>query len=157
MSKGRPALLPLAVLLFAPGCARHTAAPEPVVRPAVVTKADMPLPSWAPKHPSKEFLRAARVLKPVPEEAQPYSPLHLPAWELFGSLTDQQVKEFLTRKQMSEPIAGMEKSYIDDLKEREHAKQVGDKLVYYWQRIEVRVSSFSPRQRAIFDSLRKAC
>jgi hypothetical protein len=147
-------VLAAALLAVPPGCGRRAAPPAPKAKPAA--KQSVPLPSWAPKNPSKEFLRAARMLKPVPEEAQAYLPVYLPAWELFGSLTDEQVKEFLTRKQTSEPVATMEKSEVDSLKSREQAQQVGGKLVWYYQFVIVKVPSFSPRQRAIFDSLRKA-
>ncbi len=84
---------------------------------------------------------------------------------MFGTLTDQQVKEFFTRKQRSLPLsqiakwerAGVaDKGFVDYYKEHEQAKQIGDRLVWYHQDVAVKVSSFSPRQRAIFDSLRKA-
>jgi hypothetical protein len=114
------------------------------------------LPSWAPKRPSQEFLRAAKVLKPIPPEVQSYRPTYVPAWELFGSLTDKQAKQFLTPKQVSQPIAAIEPGVQKYLREKEQANQVGDKLVYYSQNIYVEVKSFSPRQRVLFDSLLSA-
>jgi len=67
------------------------------------------LPEWAPEDPSPEFLRAAQVLKPLPASADAdYSAGEImkrratarvagPAlFELFGSLTDEQLQEFLT-------------------------------------------------------------
>jgi hypothetical protein len=111
------------------------------------------LPSWAPKHPSQEFLHAAKVLKPIPEEAQPYLPMYLPTWELFGSLTDQQVKQFLTRRQVSVSLGEVRPSVKKYIIEKEHGKPVGDKLVWDTREIWVRAKSFSPRQRALFDFL----
>ena len=144
----------LVVFLLASGLAASVAATPPgdtqaKPRPAV-------LPAWAPKHPSREFLRAAKVLKPVPEEAQPYSPVYVPAWELFGSLTDQQVKQLLTLQQHSQPLAGMAASRQKYLQEKSQARQVGDKMVWYEGGAEVSAKSFTPRQRAIFASLVKA-
>jgi uncharacterized protein YcgL (UPF0745 family) len=50
------------ILLFAAGCAHHTAQKPTSVKPSV--QATIPLPDWAPKNPSPEFLRAAKVIKP---------------------------------------------------------------------------------------------
>ncbi|MDH4179293.1 MAG: hypothetical protein OEV33_02190 [Armatimonadota bacterium] len=99
-----PAVL---VLLVAPGCGQRAAQQE------ATQPADVPLPEWAPENPSPEFLRAARVIKPWPEEFTPASSeaeltrkaLHhryistLPAaWEFFGTLTDEQIERFLSAK-----------------------------------------------------------
>jgi hypothetical protein len=96
------------------GCGRHPSAKvavSPAAKPAA--HVSVPLPDWAPKDPSLEFLRAAKVLKPMPTEtfhsatqsdpaAQAFMDRYartLPAaWELFGSLTDEQVQRFLTAK-----------------------------------------------------------
>jgi hypothetical protein len=70
--------------------------------------ADVPLPVWAPKDPSPEFLRAARVFKtwvnesPVSDEPDlsgralesRFRRALVPAWEFFGSLTDEQIERF---------------------------------------------------------------
>ena len=86
------------------GCGRRAAAPAPKATSARTGKVVMP--EWAPKHPSPAFLRAARVLRPIPEdlmqsaaEANRMSQALLkryeqwwPAgYEFFGTLTDQQV------------------------------------------------------------------
>ncbi len=80
----------------------------------------LPLPEWAPKNPSREFLRAAKVLKPLPAEMWQQMPEPSPArqamldrivrtypaaWEFFGSLTDKQVQAFLTSKSASEGVS----------------------------------------------------
>ena len=114
------------------------------------------LPSWSPKHPSKEFLRAAKTLRPVPPEAQEYEPIYVPAWELFGSLTDKQVKQFLTRQQVSRPLASLEPGFRKFAEESEEGRRVGDKLVWYLRYVQVEMKAFSPRQRAIFDALTEA-
>jgi hypothetical protein len=98
------------VLLAASGCGRKITA-QPVT-PAI-PKASVPLPEWAPKNPSPEFLRAARVLKPFPLEellggakADPSERARWEretrawpsAWECFGTLSDEQVQRFLSSK-----------------------------------------------------------
>lgn len=80
-------------------------------QPAKTTS--VPLPEWAPADPSPEFLRAARVLKPKPPErtagivgaaqAARLAQTYPAAWEFFGTLTDEQVQQFLTRKPMTIP------------------------------------------------------
>ena len=103
----------LVVLLVAPGCGQRAAQEKPADKAAQT--ADMPLPEWAPENPSPEFLRAARVIKPWPEEFTPArngteltrKALHhryistLPAaWEFFGTLTDEQIERFLSTKSL---------------------------------------------------------
>ena len=99
------------MMLMGVGCGHRapqkpeTATPEP--------KTSVPLPEWAPKNPSSEFLRAAKVLKPMPPEVfrdaaqtDPASEAFMghvvrtfpAAWELFGSLTDEQIQRFFTAK-----------------------------------------------------------
>jgi hypothetical protein len=70
--------------------------------------ASVPLPEWAPKNPSPEFLRAARVFKtwvnesPISDEPElagralqiRFRHTLVPAWEFFGSLTDEQIERF---------------------------------------------------------------
>jgi len=73
----------------------------------------MALPGWAPDNPSEEFLRAAAVLKPLPPEVLHSAAQADPAWEatfarytqsftaayeLFGTLSDEQVQRFLSSK-----------------------------------------------------------
>jgi hypothetical protein len=125
-------LIPLLALLFAPGCARHAAAPKPAARSVVVTKADTPLPSWAPANPSPEFLRAARVLReigsnvpPLPDAPQPQEDLAgrafsthyhrtlVPTWELFGTLDDKQAHQLISTKQVRLPVKSFTKKQRD--------------------------------------------
>ncbi len=99
-------LLLIAALALAPGCGQRQAQQEPPERPAQT--ADVPLPDWAPENPSPEFLRAAKMLKPMPESAAPdrsateikkrqamKSMVHTALYELFGALSDEQLQEFL--------------------------------------------------------------
>ena len=96
------------------GCGRR-AAPPP--KPAA-QKSAVPLPEWAPKNPSPEFLRAARVLKPLPDEllqgfagkgAEGMALLRryrgtMPAsYELFGTLDDRQIERLRTTKEIRIP------------------------------------------------------
>ena len=76
------------------------------------------LPDWAPKNPSAEFLRAARVLKPTPldimraagkSEAENAARVNgaiimwIAAYEFFGTLSDKQIAQFLQIRQMVLP------------------------------------------------------
>jgi hypothetical protein len=94
------------------GCGRKLAQPPPKT---VAQKSAVPLPEWAPKNPSPEFLRAARVLKPIPPEVlagiakeSPRLQLRLArtqrllpaAYECFGTLSDAQIQRFLATKEI---------------------------------------------------------
>ncbi len=102
------------------GCGRKATQPtatsqEPLATSSQATANNstkrQPLPEWAPKKPSKEFLRAAKVLKPRPGEvseqqvrsdlsqralSKRYWSTMPAAWEFFGTLTDQQIARFLS-------------------------------------------------------------
>ena len=84
------------------GCARRAA---PKARPAQAVQ--RPLPAGAPTHPSPEYLRAAKVLKPIPPEMllgakeavgvpkavlQRYTQWWPAGWEFFGTLSDEQIE-----------------------------------------------------------------
>ena len=99
------------VVLAASGCGRRDK--QAGGRKATGASASVPLPEWAPANPSPEFLRAAKVLKPMPPEvfrdaaqADPASEAFMgrvvrtfpAAWEFFGSLTDEQIQRFFTAK-----------------------------------------------------------
>jgi hypothetical protein len=131
----------VAVLLTSAGCGHRAAPPAPKAEPAA--KQSVPLPDWAPKHPSPEFLRALRVLKPVPEEeftkafgdsvtataqADRARILRPAAYEFFGSLNDEQVQRFL--------------------KDWDSKRQK--------RRILIPVKSMTPKQRAAFDAYVRA-
>jgi len=101
------------VLFFMWGCGQRTS--QRSASAPAAGKAEIPLPEWAPKDPSPEFLRAARVLKPMPPEV--FAKGDAPAetrqailalkkridplcWELFGTLSDKQIEKFLTTKRV---------------------------------------------------------
>ena len=87
----------VASMLMIGGCARKAANPP---KPAA-QKSAVPLPEWAPKNPSPEFMRAAKVLKPMPHElAQNNYPTLPSVWEFFGSLSDDQIREFQRLKEV---------------------------------------------------------
>jgi hypothetical protein len=98
------------ILPVAAGCAHHAAQKPTSVTPSA--QATIPLPEWAPKNPSPEFLRAARVLKPIPPEEIAGSNLTEAmkarygrlvcgaAYEFFGTLTDEQIHRFLATKEI---------------------------------------------------------
>jgi hypothetical protein len=111
-------VLGAAIVLLAVGCSRQgrKAAPAAALPPGVV------LPEWAPKNPSPEFVRAARVLKPVPPEmfgganqSQPavaamlqrYSATFPALYEFFGTFTDEQIDRFLSTKTILVPVKSL--------------------------------------------------
>ncbi|UCC67671.1 MAG: hypothetical protein JSV79_11200 [Armatimonadota bacterium] len=119
-AKGFACIILTAVVTLSPalGCGRrasHTRAPASPVEEGP----SIPLPEWAPENPSPEFLRAARVLKPWPEErpaeedlaqraVEERYRLTLPvAWELFGALTDAQMERFLSTKEIRLPVKSL--------------------------------------------------
>ena len=120
-SKAGEALAMAAVLcMAAPGCGRKTIQ-KPASTPAVPRVA-LPLPEWAPKNPSPEFLRAARVLKPLPDEllqglagksAEGMALLRryrgtMPAsYELFGTLDDRQIERLRTTHEIRIPTRSL--------------------------------------------------
>ena len=134
------------------GCGKN---PKPETAKSTVTS-EVPLPSWAPENPSPEFLRAARVFKPIPEEAKSYSPMYLVAWEFFGSLSDEQIAEFQERKQISRPISAVDPGVRDYLMKKVGAREVNGQLVYNTHNVNVEYKSFSPQQRKLFDNIVKA-
>ena len=103
-----------------PGCRQGSSPEGPEPRPS--EQIQVPLPEWAPDNPSPEFLQAARVIESDPPEFydRPGEPdpavraywarfTHwLPtAWELFGTLTDEQMEQFLTAREVRIPIKSM--------------------------------------------------
>lgn len=74
------------MVCVAAGCGRKA---EKTPAAKATPPAGVGLPDWAPKNPSPEFLRAAKVLKPLPEDAGGGgSPLTVAFHEMFGALTD---------------------------------------------------------------------
>jgi uncharacterized protein YcgL (UPF0745 family) len=114
MPQGRWLIAVLLIAVFPPAGCGHSSArttPPKTAKPGV----NIPLPEWAPKNPSPEFLRAARVIKPMPDEvgvardkgdmvgrawSEKYHRTIVAAWEFFGSLTDQQIERFVTTKKL---------------------------------------------------------
>jgi hypothetical protein len=100
-------VLTLAAVISMSGCGRRTGAGAGAVS----------LPEWAPKNPSPEFLRAARALKPPPPERVAglreelrarYRGVLCPAsYGFFGTLTDQQMQEFLAAKGIRIPVSSL--------------------------------------------------
>ncbi len=102
------------------GCG-HRAAHKPAPTPAV-PKVTIPLPEWAPKSPSPEFLRAARVLKPMPDELlqgivgksaegeallQRYRGIMPASYEFFGTLDDRQIERLRTTHEIRIPAKAL--------------------------------------------------
>jgi len=120
------------------------------------TKAEVPLPEWAPKDPSPEFVRAAQVLKPIPpeilasfgEKAGPQLQVMLarfrstwvPAYELFGALSDEQIEQFKATREVRVPIKSMTRvqrraldSYFEAWRKAMVGDSIPDWLVYLYK------------------------
>ena len=112
-------IIAVTVLAFA-GCG-HRAAQKPASTPAV-SKVTIPLPEWAPKNPSPDFLRAARVLKPLPDELlqgivgksaegeallQRYRGTMPASYEFFGTLDDRQIERLRTTHEIRIPAKAL--------------------------------------------------
>jgi hypothetical protein len=106
-----------AALCIAAGCARHAPAPKPAV-----ARTKTVLPDWAPKHPSPEFLRAARWLKPLPEEMllefagrngggpallERFRRTMPASYELFGALDDRQIEHLRATHEVRIPVKSL--------------------------------------------------
>lgn len=104
--------------LTAAGCAHHAPAPE--AKPAA--ERSVPLPDWAPKHPSPEFLRACKVLKPLPEEMllefaqrngggpallERFRRTMPASYELFGALNDRQIEHLRATHEVRIPVKSL--------------------------------------------------
>ena len=115
-------VLPIvAALLLVLGCGQRAAQEKPTKTPTET--ANVPLPEWAPENPSPEFLRAARVLKPILQEdnmtsnmapgptaavqAHIRSILFPAAYEFFGTLSDDQIEALLARRELTVPIRSL--------------------------------------------------
>jgi len=140
-------LLLSGALLFAVGCGQQAG-------PAVDTEGVV-LPEWAPEHPSAAFLRAAKVLKPLPEDMHGDSSLTVAFYEMFGTLTDQQIATFLQRKQGKLPPDARDDTRAL-FKEKFGAKEVGGELVYSRNEVSVPIDSLTPAQREAFSRVKAA-
>ncbi|MGD0113746.1 MAG: hypothetical protein ABSD48_17965 [Armatimonadota bacterium] len=142
-------LIGFGVLMTASGCGRR--APKSPAVPAAA-----PIAAWAPKNPSPAFLRAAKVLKPLPEEVQQSSELLPALFELFGTLTDDQLKTFLQRKQDRIPLKGTGEDTRTLFEEKYGAKEAGEELVYDMHEVSVPYKSLTPAQREAFEKVKAA-
>lgn len=127
MRASRYARIPISVALLlvlcgVSGCGRKST--RNPAKPAA-EKPAVPLPEWAPKNPSPEFLRAAKVLKPLPPEllakvassgaatqamVAQYRSTWVPACEFFGALSDQQIEHFKSSREVRVPVKSMTRS-----------------------------------------------
>jgi hypothetical protein len=147
-------LLLCGALILTAGCGRQ--AVDTPSSDAGMETAEVPLPEWAPENPSPEFLRAARVLKPLPEDVRPYSPLVLASYELFGTLTDEQIAAFQERRQSRLPLNQTSEEVRDLFKKKYGAEEVGRVLVYDSHEVAIPVPSLTPAQRKAFDRVAEA-
>jgi hypothetical protein len=133
----------IAVALGLSGCGRRAG-----VEPGAVS---LPLPEWAPENPSPEFLRAARVLKPLPLEMlkslggraqvpdlvlKRYVGIWPAAYEFFGTLTDDQIERFRTtgriRIRVGDLTEEQRKAFDRFITARDRALE-GDLLVSFYK------------------------
>lgn len=114
----------VAALLLGMGCGKARVGEQSQKPKAVRTFQGVLLPEWAPEHPSPEFMRAARVLRPMPDEAlagsarqgqfkEAFLARFRKTWpatyELFGTLSDEQLARFRATKKVSFPVKTMTK------------------------------------------------
>jgi len=89
-------------------CGRKSPALSPGTGAGKVTKADVPLPEWAPENPSPEFLRAAKVLKPaVQATLARFRRTWTAGYEFFGAMTDEQIDRFVSTKEVRIPVRSL--------------------------------------------------
>ncbi len=103
-------IIGIAVAVAALGCGKSQ---KPTTTPAG-PEARVLLPKWAPENPSPEFLRAARVFRTwvdepaITDEADlagraldsRFRRALVPAWEFFGSLSDEQIERFRSTRDL---------------------------------------------------------
>jgi hypothetical protein len=114
MRQGRWLIAVLLIAVSPPaGCGRSAARTTTPKASKAVTR--IPLPEWAPKNPSPEFLRAAALIRPYPQEfsvareegdlaarafQERYDRTLVPAWEFFGMLSDEQINRLRSAKSL---------------------------------------------------------
>lgn len=137
------------MVCVAAGCDRKA---ERAPAAKAIPPAGVGLPDWTPKNPSPEFLRAAKVLKPLPKDVQEATPVLPALYELFGTLSDQQITTFLQRKQ-----GKVAPNAPDDTralyKEEFGATDQGGELVYDRHEVAVPFPKLTPAQREAFDKV----
>lgn len=112
-------LVAVLTVFCAAGCGRKS--PPQQSKPAA-QKSAVPLPEWAPKNPSPEFLRAAKALKPMPDELlrgivgesaegeallQRYRGTMPASYEFFGTLDDRQIERLRTTHEIRIPAKAL--------------------------------------------------
>jgi hypothetical protein len=140
-----------ACLIMLSTCGCHRRAPQEEPTPRAPEATDLPLPEWAPANPSPEFLRAAKVLKPLPLEMlkslggqrqvpelvlRRYVGIWPAAYEFFGTLTDEQIKHFRNtgevRIRMGDLTEEQRKAFDHFIEARNRALE-GDLLVSFYK------------------------
>jgi len=109
------------------------------------------LPAWSPKNPSAEFIRAAKVLKPLNADTKQDASARVPMWECFGALTDKQLKSFMKIQQEKLNTAKMNPKSLSYMKQHYGAVEKDNFLVYDTRRITIPVKSLPAVQRKAFD------
>ena len=156
MSSARniPLVAFLLFLLFLPGCGSQQSVNAPDNGSnAGGASTESALPDWAPKEPSAEFLRAAKILKPKPQEIHPYPEMYRLCYEFFGTLTQDQLDEFFQVERIRLPAADFSDKLRKDLLERPGYEKEGNDIVIDNCAVHVPVRDFTPRQREIFDKM----
>jgi hypothetical protein len=100
--------------LLAVGCGHKTGRTS---GDASVDTESVALPDWAPENPSPEFLRAVKVLKPLPakDASDPSSAaaaaadrlIYAATYEFFGTLSDKQIERLLAAKELKIPVKSL--------------------------------------------------
>jgi hypothetical protein len=107
------------------GCGRSRAPEKPQkASPKTAVPAERPLPDWAPRKPSREFLRASQLIRPESLESRRSPELSAKAqearlarivqfwtqgYELLGSLDDGQLQRYFTEREIRIPLASLAK------------------------------------------------
>jgi hypothetical protein len=145
-------------------------------KPNVGKTSDLVLPSWTPKHPSPEFLRAAKIIRPVPDEIlqqfakelapgnktlpaamQRYAATFPAAYEFIGSLSDTQLAMFMKPRQLvmqiPKKISKEEaaKAFAAQQKWMPDARLVDDKVICTLREIRIPIKALTQAQRAALD------
>ncbi len=121
---------------------------DPQTTTAAATS-NLPLPEWAPQDPSPEFLRAAKVLKPIPpeiwasagEKAGPeikamvarLPNTYASAWEFFGTLSDEEIERLRSSGNVRVPFRSMtefQRRILDAYFEAWRKAMAGQELVW---------------------------
>jgi hypothetical protein len=75
----------------------------------------------------------------------------VPCWELFGSLTDQQIAELLTWQYQSRSARGASKEMVEMMVKSGEGQVEGDRFTMAFRYVRLPMKSLSPRQRQLLD------